>query len=247
MAEKIAEKRDEWETDVRLERFVATALHDVRNPLNTASLHAQLLVMQYGKGMDEEPMRIASEIPRQLTKARKVLDGIEKIIGVLFTPSSWDVVPLEKALDSSIQSLEPEFRRWSGRLERETLPEVRGNGEQLKEVFKQILSNALRFGGAEPSVIQITCLSSESGCTVSIRDNGPGFEPKYAAEIFEPFKRLHDLERSGAGLGLALCREVLSRHGGRIWAESKPDEGSVFHMKFPPAREPIHLSRQESS
>ncbi len=233
MEEASADKTTGWNIDERVERLVATALHDIRNPLNAASLYAQLLVQQYGKDATAEQERIASEIQRQLTKARKVLDGIESFISVLSAPPRRDLVPLEDVLDAAIKTLEPEFRRWNGRVERESLPKVIGNGGQLEAVFKQILSNALRFNG-DGTVIRINCLSSKSGCNISVRDSGLGFEPKYAAEVFEPFKTLHDHERSGAGLGLALCREVLSRHGGRIWAESTLGEGSVFHLEFPP-------------
>ena len=233
MAENSAGDPTGWEIDGRVERLVATALHDIRNPLNAASLLAQLLVQQHGKNMAAEPMHIASEIPRQLTKARKVLDGIASFISILSTPAISDFVPLEDALDSAMKSLEPEFRRCNGRVEREALPKVRGNGRQLGEVFKQILSNALRFSGRDV-VIRITCLSSKSGFIISFRDSGLGFETTEAVELFEPFKRFHDPETSGAGLGLAICREVLSRHGGRIWAESKLGEGSVFHLEFPP-------------
>ncbi|MEO7649011.1 MAG: ATP-binding protein [Bryobacteraceae bacterium] len=236
--EESSDRPRTWQADERLERLIATALHDVRNPLNTASLQAQLLVKQHGKDLAGEPLRIAAEIPRQLTKAKKVLDGIDKFIGILFGAWRSDLVPLEEALDSALKSLESDFRNWPGCLERSPLPVVRGDGTQLAEVFKQLLSNALRFGGGEHPVISITCMSSESGCRISIRDAGFGFEEKYAEEIFEPFKRLHDLHMSGAGLGLALCREILTRHGGRIWAESKLNWGSVFHLEFPPPSEP---------
>lgn len=246
MEEESADKPDEVGADRRLERFIATALHDVRNPLNAASLLAQLLVQRFGSGLSEEPRRIASEIPRQLTKARKVLDGIQTIVGVLFSASSSDLVPLEEALNSAMESLEQEFRVREGRVERETLPLVRGDGAQLAEVFRQILSNALRFNDGQHPVIRITCTDSECGCTISIRDTGFGFEPKFAEQIFEPFERLHDQERSGAGLGLAFCREVLLRHGGRIWAESRLGEGSVFHLEFPPVRKPLDPPAQKA-
>jgi chemotaxis family two-component system sensor kinase Cph1 len=234
MAENSVDRPSQWQTEGGLERLLATALHDVRNPLNAASLHAQLLVKRYGKDMPAEAMRIASEIPRQLTKARKVLDGFETFVEVLYAPSTCDLVSLEDAVDSAIRSLESEFRGWNGRLERSPLPSVRGNGDQFREVFKQILSNALRFSEGAHPVICITCLSSESVCTVSVRDSGPGFDAKWALEIFEPFKKLHGPDVSGVGLGLALCREVMSRHRGRIWAESTVGEGSVFHLEFPP-------------
>ncbi len=241
-----ADRPKAWQADDRLERFIATALHDVRNPLNAASLQAQLLVAQHGKELAEEPLRIATDIPRQLTKARKVLDGIERFIGILFGASRSDLVPLEEALDTALKSLATDFRSWPGSLERLPLPVVRGDGAQLAEVFKQLLSNALRFGGGEDPVISITCVSSDAGCRVSIRDAGFGFEEKYAEEIFKPFTRLHDYQTSGAGLGLALCREVLTQHGGRIWAESKLNGGSVFHLEFPPSSEPLDPPAHET-
>ena len=176
MPEESADKLYEWRADGRLERLIATALHDVRNPLNTASLQAQLLVQRFGNGLPEEPRRIASEIPRQLTKARKVLDGIQTFVGVLFNASRCDLVSLEEALDSATKSLEQEFRVLKGRVEREILPLVRGDGAQLAEVFRQILSNALRFSDGEHPVILLKSpekelvLSNPTRAQVSVID-----------------------------------------------------------------------------
>ena len=240
------DKPEAWRSDDRLERLIGTALHDVRGPLGTASMYAHLLVKQHGKDLAEEPLRIATEIPRQLAQAKKVLDGIAKFTEILFDASSHERVPLEEALDSALKSLEPDFLKWPGCLSRSPLPVVHGDATQLADVFREILSNALRFSAVEDPVISITCTSSESGCRISIRDAGFGFEQKYAEEIFEPFKKLHDFHTSGVGLGLAYCREVLTRHGGRIWAESKLNEGSVFHLEFPPLIEPLDPTAHRS-
>jgi light-regulated signal transduction histidine kinase (bacteriophytochrome) len=114
------------------------------------------------------------------------------------------------------------------------LPVVQGDRVHLTQVFQNLLSNSLKY--CRPDVtprIEVSAQQDDSNWTITVRDNGIGFEPRHAERIFELFKRLHrENQYPGTGLGLAICRRIVERYGGQIWAEGKPGEGSAFHMKF---------------
>jgi len=114
-------------------------------------------------------------------------------------------------------------------------PCVYGDTDQLAHVFQNVLSNALKYSkrGVRPQ-IRISAVADDAFCTISVQDNGIGFEAHHAAGIFGLFKRLHRRdEYTGTGIGLAICKRIVERGGGRIWAEGKPSEGAAFHFTVP--------------
>lgn len=118
----------------------------------------------------------------------------------------------------------------------EPLPTVRGEVSQMAHVFQNILSNALKYcrEGIAPA-IQISAQREGDCWVIAIRDQGIGFEPRYAERIFGLFKRLYKEEYPGTGLGLAICKRIVERYGGRIWAEGRPGEGATFYFSLPGA------------
>ena len=111
------------------------------------------------------------------------------------------------------------------------LPEVMGDRSQLEQLLLNLVGNAIKYRGPAAPVIHVAVESTRDEWLVSIRDNGIGIAPKHHQQVFEIFKRLHDLkEYPGTGIGLAVCRRVVNRHGGKIWVESNAGEGSVFYF-----------------
>ena len=117
----------------------------------------------------------------------------------------------------------------------ESLPEVWGDRASLHQLFRNLLSNATRF--RRPSVplrVEVSAVrDGETSWQFCIRDNGLGFDPAKATELFQPFRKLHSRDISGAGIGLALCRKIVHRHGGRIWAQGAPNQGACFCFTLP--------------
>jgi light-regulated signal transduction histidine kinase (bacteriophytochrome) len=116
----------------------------------------------------------------------------------------------------------------------DSLPNLRGDRSQLAQLFQNLISNALKFGGKEPTRIEVGCRSQGENWVLSIKDNGIGMDMKYALKIFDPFKKLHSREEfEGCGLGLAVCKKLAELQGGSIWVESAVNRGSTFFVSPP--------------
>jgi light-regulated signal transduction histidine kinase (bacteriophytochrome) len=104
----------------------------------------------------------------------------------------------------------------------------------LTQLYQNLIGNALKFSGDQRPIIQLTFEEREGAQVFGVKDNGIGIEPNYAREIFKPFRRLHGrAEYEGSGVGLAICRKIVGRHGGKIWVESEPGKGAHFRFTFP--------------
>jgi light-regulated signal transduction histidine kinase (bacteriophytochrome) len=114
------------------------------------------------------------------------------------------------------------------------LPTVPADEVQLAQLFQNLIENALKFRGEAPPRIHIGAKETDTGWQFAVRDNGIGFEQKYADRVFVLFQRLHTREEyTGTGIGLAICQKIVERHGGRIWVESEPGEGTTFYFTLP--------------
>jgi light-regulated signal transduction histidine kinase (bacteriophytochrome) len=114
------------------------------------------------------------------------------------------------------------------------LPNLMADESQLAQLFQNLISNAIKFKGAQPPVVHVSAVEQPDGWVFSVRDNGIGIEAQYFERIFMMFQRLHSkAEYPGTGIGLAICKKVVDRHGGRIWIESQPGSGTTFYFSIP--------------
>src|SRR5439155_15477341 len=122
-------------------------------------------------------------------------------------------------------------------LTRDALPEVEGDESQLAQLLQNLIGNAVKFRGQAQACIHVSCSEQENEFVVAVTDNGIGIEPQYFERIFMVFQRLHDKgQYSGTGIGLAIVKKVVERHGGRIWVQSQPGAGTTFHFTMPKER-----------
>ena len=140
----------------------------------------------------------------------------------------------EAALGQAMANLQVAVAESSAVVTHETLPVVLADGTQLVQLFQNLIGNALKFRQAQPPQIHISATRQNQEWVFSVQDNGIGIEPQYAERIFVIFQRLHSkAEYAGTGIGLAICKRIVERHGGRIWFESQPGQGATFYFTLP--------------
>jgi len=153
---------------------------------------------------------------------------------------------MDRVVADVLDDLDTALQRSNGRVECGPLPVIHGDATQMRQLFQNLVGNALKFRGAEPPVVRVSAVLEpprRGGAVVfgelpqwriEIADNGIGFEPRHAERIFRPFERLHSRDAfEGTGIGLALCQRIVQRHGGAIRAESEPGSGSRFIVHLP--------------
>ncbi len=207
------------------------ASHDLQEPLRIVNIYTQLMLndlggekpalSQYADFVQQGVRRMDALIQDLLTFSRAV-HGDELAIGT---------ADLGAALNKALALLKNRIEESGAAISADGLPTVRGDASQLAHVFQNLLSNALKYRKKDTCPqIRISAKRDGDSWTISMADNGIGFETQYAERIFGLFKRLHRDEYPGTGLGLAICKRVLERYGGRIWAEGRPGEGSTFYF-----------------
>jgi light-regulated signal transduction histidine kinase (bacteriophytochrome) len=141
---------------------------------------------------------------------------------------------LDSVLDQLLSEWEPIICKTKAKITRDALPTAFVDSRQIGQLYGHLLSNAIKFRGRRRPIIHFGAEQQNGHWVLSVRDNGIGIDGRYADSIFEIFKRLHNKqEYSGTGIGLAICKKIMERHGGRIWLESEPSQGSSFYFQLP--------------
>jgi signal transduction histidine kinase len=224
------------QSNTDLEQFAYVASHDLREPLRMVALYTELLARRYRGALDADADGFI----------RTVLGGVERmetLIRDLLTYSATihsGPLPRERfeageATEAALKHLEPWIRESGVKIETGPLPEVAGDRVQFVRVFQNLVSNALKYRSGGPLQIRIDAQRDGDAWIFSVQDNGMGIPAEYHEAIFSPFKRLHGGEYQGSGVGLAICRRVVERHGGRIWVESSVGKGATFRFTIPAA------------
>ena len=219
-----------------LERFVQAAGHDLQEPLRTVKAYTQLLALQKGNG-SPVPETILSRIEGGVDQMHALVSSLLTYTGLAGDqPAPIEPVSLDEAVDAAVSNLEVAIVESGATITRSELPEVLAARQHLVQLFQNLISNAVKYRreGVAPT-INIDAQPTGAEWLVSVRDNGAGFDPGFADQIFQAFQRLSDRTTPGTGLGLAICRRVVETYGGRIWAESAIGQGSVFRFTLPRA------------
>ena len=148
-------------------------------------------------------------------------------------------VSLDTVLEMAVTSLRPVIAETGVKIESQSLPDAWGDRVLLQQLLQNLLSNAIKYRKPEGApYILVSAQSHGDFVTISVKDNGQGIQPRYHQQVFAPLKRLHGPEIGGTGIGLAICRRIAERHGGRIWVESQAGEGATFFFTLPKNGEP---------
>jgi signal transduction histidine kinase len=216
-------------SNLDLQRFAYIASHDLQTPLRSISSFVELLRLEYGAKLDAQAqdwlLRTATSVEHLQTLIRDLLEYSR-----LETESRpFEKVSMQDVFGRAISLLDAEIREASASVVATDLPDVVGDRSQIVQLLQNLVGNAIKYRGTEAPRVQLTATERADDWLFQVRDNGIGIAAKHHAQVFEIFKRLHDQkEYPGTGIGLAICRRVVDRHGGKIWVESSEGEGSTF-------------------
>ena len=198
------------------------------------SSYVQLLGNRYRGKLDQDADEFIHYATDGAARMQKLINDLLAYSrvgtrGVAFQPVNLDLV-LAQALDN----LKVTVKDSGAAITHDPLPVVRGDPGQLTQVFQNLIDNAVKFRGTAPPAVHISAQTGRREYVVSVRDNGIGIAPEYISRLFVLFQRLHARsEYPGTGIGLAICKRIVERHGGRVWVESQPGAGSTFFFSLP--------------
>ncbi|MDQ2049996.1 MEDS domain-containing protein [Natronolimnohabitans sp. A-GB9] len=222
------------ESNERLEQFAYAASHDLQEPLRMVTSYLQLLESRYGDAFDEDGEEFLEFAVDGAERMRAMIDGLLAYSRVETRGDPFEAVDLETVLEDVLADLQLQIDETDAEITAADLPRVEGDRNQLRQVFQNLLENAITYSDGSPPRVRIDANRRRMEWVISIHDNGIGIEPDDQERIFSVFDRLHSRdEYEGTGIGLALCRRIVERHDGEIWVDSTPGEGSTFSFTLP--------------
>ncbi|HEX4450140.1 MAG TPA: ATP-binding protein [Kofleriaceae bacterium] len=212
-------------SNLDLQRFAYVASHDLQTPLRGIASFVDLLRSTYGDGLDTQANDWLARIGRSVDHLQTLIRDLLEYSRVDAEPRAFEPIAMREVLDRATSLLELA----DATITAGELPEVTGDRSQLVQLLLNLLGNAIKYRSDAAPQVHVTAEDRGDDWLFAVRDNGIGIAPNHHQQIFEIFKRLHDQKAyPGTGIGLAICRRVVDRHGGMIWVESKPGDGSAF-------------------
>jgi len=215
--------------------FISTAVHDLREPLRAIRLGSHLLAADGGSPSAENAARATRYIVEGADRMEALIRDIAEYCYQEVQTPSFAEIDLEMALLEARNELAGELESCGGTITHDPLPVILGNFASLASAMRCLIANACKFRGEAPLTVHIGAVPEAHKWTLSVKDNGIGFDPAYRERIFRPFERLNGKQFSGSGLGLALAKKIIEQHGGDIWADSRPGQGTTISFRLPQA------------
>jgi PAS domain S-box-containing protein len=217
-----------------LEQFTSVASHDLRSPLNTIGGYAELLSLRYAGSLDADGREFLALIVDAVKHMQALIDDLLAFARLGANPTSPEPVDCAELAERVIQRLQAAIRESGAVITHRDLPTLVGQGSQLSQLFQNLIGNAIKFHGTEVPRVTISATRRDQDWLFTVEDNGIGIDPAFAERIFVIFRRLHTRdEYPGTGIGLTICKKIVERHGGHIWVESTPGQGTRLLFTLP--------------
>jgi PAS domain S-box-containing protein len=224
-------------SNAELEQFAYVASHDLQEPLRMVASYTQLLGRRYGERLDGDAKEFMAYIVDGAGRMKQLIEDLLAYSRVGTRGREFKRVRLEAVLERARINLRAALEESGAVVTHAALPEVDGDELQLAQLLQNLISNAIKFRGTASPKVHVHSIEKENEFELAVEDNGIGIEPQYFERIFMVFQRLHDKgQYPGTGIGLAICKKVVDRHGGRMWVESTPGAGSRFLFTLPKTR-----------
>jgi PAS domain S-box-containing protein len=234
--ERLAEERtaELARSNAELVQFGYVASHDLQEPLRAVAGSVQLLQKRYSGRLDARADEFIAHAVAGVKQMETLINDLLAFSRVGTHGQSMVKTDCATVLATVLQNLDVAISESGAIVTHDPLPQVTADSTQLAQVFQNLIGNAIKFHGASAPVIHVSADSQADEWTLSVSDRGIGIEPQYFDRVFEVFQRLHTRkEYPGTGIGLAICKKIVERYGGRIWIEARPGGGSIFRFTLP--------------
>ena len=217
-----------------LEQFAYVASHDLQEPLRMIASYTQLLAKRYKGKLDSDADEFISYAVDGANRMQMLINDLLDYSRVGTRGKEFAMTGFDAILGKTLRDLSKRVEESGAKVTIDPMPSLIVDSGQIGQLFQNLISNAIKFRGDTPPQIHISSAKNENKWIFSVSDNGIGIAPEYSTRIFEIFQRLHTKEEySGSGIGLAICKKIVERHGGKIWIESEPAKGTTFYFTIP--------------
>jgi PAS domain S-box-containing protein len=221
-------------TNAELEEFAYISSHHLQEPLRKVINFSELLVSRYEGQLNEQARRYLAYVIDGAMRMRALIEDLLVYTRLDRYEPSCDKINLNEMIRTILSDLDSGIRSVNAVVTLDDLPYVAADAREMRMLFENLVSNAIKFHREEAPHVHISAKKDNNAWVFSVRDNGLGIDPAYADQIFGIFQLLHPAGKyPGTGIGLALCKKIVERHGGHIWVESEPGKGSVFYFTIP--------------
>jgi PAS domain S-box-containing protein len=228
------QSRDLKRSNTELEQFAYVASHDLQEPLRMVASYCQLLKRRYADKLDEAANEFIGFAVEGATRMQRLINDLLSYSRVGHRGEAFAPLSAREIVDSALANLEAAIADAGARIDIANLPQINGDRTQLVQLFQNLIGNAIKFRRDEPPIVRITAVPDGEFAMFTVEDNGIGIEREFVEKVFLIFQRLHERDKySGTGIGLAIVKKVVERHGGKVWIDSTPDQGSRFQFTLP--------------
>jgi light-regulated signal transduction histidine kinase (bacteriophytochrome) len=233
MTERKRMEEELLRSNEELQQFAYAASHDLQEPLRTVTSHGQMLARSLRGKLTEEEQQILNFITAAARRMNGMITGLLDYGRVANQPRIPQVFNAEECVVSAISDLRAYIDEMKALITYDPMPVVTADRQQLCTVFQNLISNAIKYHGEDSPLVRISASQADGSYVFCVADNGIGIAPRHHDKIFQVFSRLHPKAFPGTGIGLAIVKRVVERHGGRIWVESEEGLGSRFYFTLP--------------